>query len=355
MKTLEVCYELDFSKISFLERKVKIKSKKTFVYGAPKCGKTYLIYDYLANFDTNDYIYIDFKDFRNDLEEIRVHLSSFIIEKKIKILVLENFDFSFELPKCESIIISNHNKLTLENFEHLHVKALDFEEYLLHETRFHTATQAFNNFLKYGNMPGVVNLEEHTKERRLQEILRLYTKDETYEYILKILFLNIDEKKSLYQLFNTLKNQIKISKDKFYATVKTFENSGLVYFLPKYNQEKAIKKVYSYNHAFLNAISHAKKFKNEFTNMVFLQLESNFEKIYYLDNIDFFIPSENYVILSIPFFNPLLKKGIEKKLNKVLKENEIKKIDIVTVGYSENFFINDIEVEVLPFFEWAVS
>jgi hypothetical protein len=204
-------------------------------------------------------------------------------------------------------------------------------------------------------MPGVVNLEEHTKERRLQEILRLYTKDETYEYILKILFLNIDEKKSLYQLFNTLKNQIKISKDKFYATVKTFENSGLVYFLPKYNQEKAIKKVYSYNHAFLNAISHAKKFKNEFTNMVFLQLESNFEKIYYLDNIDFFIPSENYVILSIPFFNPLLKKGIEKKLNKVLKENEIKKIDIVTVGYSENFFINDIEVEVLPFFEWAVS
>ncbi|AXH09171.1 hypothetical protein CP960_05610 [Malaciobacter halophilus] len=355
MKSLEVCYELDFSKINFLERKVKIQNPKTYVFGAPKCGKTYLIYDYLASFNTKDYIYIDFKDFRNDLEEIKTHLAEFILQNSIKVLVLENFDFSFKLPKCENIIISGHNNIELKEFDKLQVKALDFEEYLLHENRFHTATQAFNNFLKYGNMPGVVNLEEHNKERRLQEILRLYAKDSTYEQILKVLFLNIDEKKSLFQLFNTLKNHIKISKDKFYATVKTFENSGLVYFLPKYNQEKAVKKIYSYNHAFLNAISHSKKFKNEFTNMVFLQLEVNFENIFYLDNIDFFIPSQNYLILSIPFFNPLLKKGVQKKLNKVLKEHTISKIDIVTVGYNENFFINDIEVEVVPFFQWAVS
>lgn len=355
MKTLEVCYELDFSKINFLERKAKITAPKTFIFGAPKCGKTYLIYDYLSNFNTDEYIYIDFNDFRNDLEEIKVYLEEFIIQNQIKVVILENFDFSFEIPNCESVIISSHNNIDIKGFEKLQVKALDFEEYLLHENRYHTATQAFNNFLKYGNMPGVVNLEEYNKEKRLQEILRLYAKDETFEKILKILFLNIDEKKSLFQLFNTLKNVMKISKDKFYEVVKIYENSGLVYFLPKYKQEKAVKKIYSYNHAFLNAITHAKKFKNEFTNMVFLQLESNYNSIFYTDNVDFYVKEEKYIVLSIPFFNPLLKNSIIKKLNKAFKELEIEKIDIVTVGYNENFKVNEIEVEVLPFFEWAVS
>ncbi|RXJ84306.1 ATP-binding protein [Arcobacter sp. CECT 8985] len=355
MKTLEVCYELDFSKIVFLERKAKISAPKTFVYGAPKCGKTYLIYDYLSNFDTKDYIYIDFNDFRNDIEEIKIYLDEFIIKNSIKVLVLENFDFSFNIPECQSIIISSHNCVNIDGFELMQVKPLDFEEYLLHENRYHTATQAFNNFLKYGNMPGVVNLEEYNKEKRLQEILRLYTKDETFERILKILFLNIDEKKSLFQLFNTLKNNMKISKDKFYEVVKIYENSGLVYFLPKYKQEKAVKKIYSYNHAFLNAITHAKKFKNEFTNMVFLQLQATYKDIYYTDNIDFYIEEEKYAILSIPFFNPLLKNTIVKKINKTVKDLELEKVDIVTVGYNEKFNVDKIEVEVLPFFEWAVS
>lgn len=355
MKTLEVCYELDFSKINFIERKIKIDFPKTIVYGAPKCGKTYLIYDYLANFEIDDYIYIDFSDFRNDYEQIEKNLKDFIEKKKIKVLVLENFDFSFEIPPCESIIISTHNKNYLEDFKQLQIKPLDFEEYLLHENKFHTATQAFNNFLKYGNMPGVVNLEDHNKEKRLQEIIRLYSKDFTYEQILKILFLNIDEKKSLFQLFNTLKSKIKISKDKFYEVCKIFENSGIVYFVPKYNQEKATKKIYSYNHAFLTAISHHKKFKNEFTNMVFLQLLAQEYKVFYLDTIDFYIEKEDYLVLSIPFFNPLLKNNITKKLSKVINEHKIKKIDIITVGYNENFLHEEIEINVAPFFEWAVS
>lgn len=355
MKTLEVCYELDFSKINFMERKIKITHPKTIVYGAPKGGKTYLIYDYLTNFETYDYIYIDFSDFRNDYDEIKNNLEEFIEEKNIKVLVLENFDFSFTIPYCESVIISCHNKMELEGFKQLQIRPLDFEEYLLHENKFHTATQAFNTFLKYGNMPGVVNLEEHSKEKRLQEIIKLYSKDKTYEEILKILFLNIDEKKSLYQLFNTLKTKIKISKDKFYEVCKIFENSGIVYFVPKYNQEKAVKKIYSYNHAFLTAISHDKKFKNEFTNMVFLQLITLYKDIYYLDNIDFYIKEDDHLVLSIPFFNPLLKNQVLKKLSKTINEHNIQKVDIITVGYNENFSHENIEINVLPFFEWAVS
>ncbi len=46
MKSLEACYEINFSKINFIERKVKITYPKTILYGASKVGKSYLIYDY---------------------------------------------------------------------------------------------------------------------------------------------------------------------------------------------------------------------------------------------------------------------------------------------------------------------
>ena len=59
---------------------------------------------------------------------------------------------------------------------------------------------------------------------------------------------------SLFQLFNNLKLKIKISKDKFYETCKIFEDTKSIYFLEKYNQEKSVKKIYCYNHSFLNAI-----------------------------------------------------------------------------------------------------
>ena len=48
MNILESCYEIHFSKINFIERKVKITNPKTILYGAPKTGKSFLIYDFLS-------------------------------------------------------------------------------------------------------------------------------------------------------------------------------------------------------------------------------------------------------------------------------------------------------------------
>ena len=112
MKNLEACYEISFSKINFLERKVQIEEQKTLIIGASKTGKSYLIYDYLSNFKSNEYLYIDFSDLRNDLKEISSNLETFIKKNEIKILALDNFDFQFFIPNCENIIISS---TTFEN------------------------------------------------------------------------------------------------------------------------------------------------------------------------------------------------------------------------------------------------
>ena len=56
-------------------------------------------------------------------------------------------------------------------------------------------TQSFNNFLKYGNLPLSVNTEEQKKISKLQDIIKMNSKDDTSYEILKILIENIDEKK----------------------------------------------------------------------------------------------------------------------------------------------------------------
>jgi len=355
MKLLEACYEINFSKINFIERKKKIEKSKTIISGPPKTGKSYLIYDFLSNHKSKDYLYIDFLDFRNNIDEISIDLQRFIKMNEITILVLENFEFQFEIPACETIIISTSTYKKLRGFENIILNALDFEEYLLHDNKHQNITQSFNSFLKFGNLPELINIDEHKKIQRLQEIIKLSCLDETFYEVLKSLIENIDEKKSLFQTFNSLKTKIKISKDKFYEICKILENNRIIYFISKYNQEKSLKKIFSYNHSFFNAISHSKKFKNEFSNMVFLELQNRYEEIYYLDNIDFYIKSKNIAVISIPFFNSFLTANLIKKIIKNAHEFNINEINIITVSNNEKINESKIRINVIPFYEWALS
>jgi len=355
MTSLEFCHELEFSKINFIERKIRITHPKTILIGPPKSGKSYLIFDYLSNFDSKDYIYIDLDDIRNSKEEIINNLEEYVIRNKIKVIVLENFEFDFKIPFCDSVIITTKKDQKLKGFKNLFLNPLDFEEYLLHDKKNQNITHAFNYFLKYGNTPLSLSIPEFKVYEHLQDLIKLISKDKTSEYILRILIINIDEKKSLNQLFLTLKNQIKISKDKFYEVCKDFEEKKIIYFLPKFNQEKAIKKIYTYNYAFFSAITHKKKFKGELTNLIFLELLKNHKEIFYLDYIDFYIPKNNSAIISIPFFNSNIMQSQLKKIKKVAFENNIDQIYIITVSNNEHFFDNKLEINVLPFYEWALS
>ena len=355
MKTLEACYEIDFSKIVFQERKLKITHPKTVLYGPPKCGKSYLIYDYLSNFKSQDYLYIDLFDLKNDIKDITINLKDFILQNKIKVLIIENFGFDFELPLCDSIILTTSSSHMLHGFKNLFIPALDFEEYLLHDNKHQNITNSFNSFFKFGNLPEIISYDENQKQKRTQEVLRLFSKDYTELEIIQILLSNIDEKKSIYQLFSTLKKKIKISKDKFYETCKNYEKNRVIFFIEKYNQKKAVKKLYSYNFSYINSISHTKKFKNEFTNMVFLEIRNKFDEIYYLDSVDFYIPKNKSIVLSIPFFNDMLLNTLTKKLLNIVLEYNISSITIITISNSKVLYLDNLEVQILPFYEWALG
>ena len=92
-----------------------------------------------------------------------------------------------------------------------------------------------------------------------------------------------------------------------------------------------------------------------YTNRVTIIKSNRYNKnkdIFYLDNIDFFIPKDNSVILVLPFFNKLLVNTIKKRVVNTLEELNIKKLFIITVGNNETFLLHKIEVQVLPFYEW---
>ena len=355
MTSLEYCHEIEFSKINFIERKVSITHHRTIIQGPPKAGKSFLIYDYLSNYETQEFLYIDLNDTRNNKEEIVQNLEEYTLRNNIKVLVLENYEFDFKIPFCESVVLTSPINKELKGYKKLFLSALDFEEYLLHEKKNQNITHNFNNFIKYGNLPQTVNQNEFYILKELQEIIKLINPNKTSEEILKLLIQNIDEKKSLNQLFQVLKQKIKISKDKFYEECKRFENQRIIHFLPKYNQEKAVKKIYSYNSAYFNAISYKKKFKNELTNIIFLELLNKYKEIFYLDYIDFYIPSQKLAIVSIPFFNSILMQGQLKRIKRQIDDLDIKELYIVTVSNEEKIKHKNKEIFVLPFYEWALS
>jgi len=356
MNILEQIYEINFNKINFYERKVSIDYKNTIIVGPPKSGKSYLIYDYLSQFQAEEYIYIDFKDYKNDTSFTQKDLENFIKKNNIEVLVCENFDFSIGLPQnVESIIITTQISQKLDDFESIYLDGLDFEEFLLFDVKHQNSSNSFNSFLKYGNFPEIIEYSESKRATRNLEICKLYCEDKTQQEILLLLIKNGGEKKSIFQLFNSLKKEMKISKDKFYKTCEIFEENRVVYFCEKYQQPKAVKKIFIHNHALLDIVSYKKNFNNLFKNMVYLELNKRYENIFYLDNVDFYLSNENEVILAIPFFNSLISATIISKLLPIMDIYDLQTITIVTVSSEQSLFIGELEGNIIPFSSWAVS
>jgi len=329
MNIVEQIYDTNLPKISFYERKITIDTKRTIIQGPPKSGKSYLIYDYLSSYEREQYLYIDFDDYKNNINEIVQSLDIFLAEHTIEVLVLENFAFNLKIPNnIDSIIITTKIDRKLEGFSNIYVECLDFEEYLLFDKKHQSSSNSFNSFLKFGNFPEILEYPESKKAQRNYEISKLYCEDATQLQILFLLIKNAGEKKSIFQLFH---------------------------FCQKFEQEKAVKKIFVYNYALLDIVSYKKNFNNLFKNMTYLELQKRYKNIYYLDNVDFYIEEENEIVLAIPFFNNLISSSIISKILPMIETYSVKTISIVTVSSEQTIFIGEIEAQIVPFSNWAVS
>ena len=189
MDTLEILYENKIHSSTFLERKVQISNPFTIVIGPKLSGKSYLIYDYVIK-SQDEYLYIDLNNLK-DLEFDNNKLQDFINKRLIKILIIENYDYSFNLPIVESILISTHIYKNINNFELLEVMPLDFEEYLSFDIKHQNTTNSFNSFLKYGNIAEIIDYKDNKKQHRNSEIIQLVNKNQSYHNNIYLYILNI--------------------------------------------------------------------------------------------------------------------------------------------------------------------
>jgi len=312
------------------KRKAKLNYENTIITGPKRVGKTFLVFEFLKNFK-GKYKYIDFNDYRE---------KNFNFED-VDLVIFDNFDFQIEIPPITAFIISDKN-ISIEGFKKIELKGLDFEEFFAFEN-ITNINSCFDKFLRLGNFPRIFN-EEYFKDEYLKETFELLPYNKS---ILKFFFSHIGEKFTLYQIYQILKKEIKISKDSFYKTTNELIENRIIYEVNKFNSPKSPKKFFSYNFAFKNILTNRKNILHKFENIIFLEL--NDKEIYYKDTLSFYLPEKEKGILVLPFADEEIAK---EKLRKI---TDVKKVEIITISNEFEIDYKKFEVEVIPFTRWRFA
>ncbi|WP_263833944.1 ATP-binding protein [Sulfurospirillum oryzae] len=356
MQTLQTLYEANFKNSLFFDRKITIGSKKTILHGPRKSGKSHLIIDHLSHYEKGSYLYIDFSDDRIEPHLVAENLPLFLQKNRIQLLVIEHFDFSFDLPKVEEILITTtFTCKTLQGYEELTLYPLDFEEFISFDKKHSNIEHLFNLFANNGTFPQIVQSVEQDYQRQMQSMLHLILNDATTFLIYKRLCELQSTKVSLFQIYNHLKAFTKISKDKLYAITAELIDQKLLFFVEKYNQPSSSKKVYPIDFALKDALTFKKDFLKRFENMVFLELIKRGKKVYYEEGIDFYLPEESLAILCVGFATT---EAIEIKLQKLLPtfwSLHVKRIEVVTLSSESAKDIEGFSFSIAPFWEWSLQ
>ena len=289
---------------SIFPRRFGIKEGKTHLYGPPKSGKTSLALHFAKDFKYP--IYIDCQDPRNNLESLTQELLKVFLEKKLDLLIIDNYTPGFNLPNIKNIILITPSKTTLikGDFYTKQILPLSFEEYISVNREQTPLNQLLNTFIKTGNLPELITMPEYQKISRIQEIAKLIFKDD-----LPILYALLSYQSHTFstnQLYLQLKKHIKISKDKLYALISDLELQG---FLTLINDPKqSSKSLYFYNFALPYALSPSPNFQAIFENMVFLELKSqNPNETILKENNSFILKESRFYALAFPSPNLLEK------------------------------------------------
>ena len=82
---------------------------------------------------------------------------------------------------------------------------------------------------------------------------------------------------------------------------------------------------------------------------MFLELN---EEVYYLENINFYLPEKRKAILIYPF---IAENTLLDKLKKLPRNIDIDTIEVVTISNEFEIKFKNFIVEVKPFWMWALS
>lgn len=349
---LEEFYQTDLIVEKFHFRKRFIDEKSYQICGITQSGKTTLIKQYLLELKKSSYLYINCKDIRIDIDLLNKHLSQFCNQNKIDTLVLDNYDANIDIVNVQQFIITTQRAIDMEYLETIQLYPLDYEEFLAYQYKYDST--ALNHFFQLGGFASLHKINVDERNIFLQEKLQ-FTLDSIEFDIICLAAKFMSQKISAFTLYERLKQTRKISKDKLYASFEGLVKKNYIHLLPKYNHTRATKKLYLCDTSLKSALSTEKNFAKLFENMVFLELLKSSTECYYDDDLDFYLPNSNEIILCKPFVD---ERRLFKKLEILeafIFTHSISKVTVITMNKEGNIAHPFSKVSIIPFDIWALG
>ena len=348
---LDEYYRYDLHNPLFIERKAAIGEESVVLVGIAQSGKTSLIKNYLLSKKKSAYLYLDCRDLRLDINELNVVLEPFCREHKISILALDNYREGIKLFDIDQIILSAEQPLDTA-MEVLPVNLLDFEEFLAFEPKFDST--ALNHFFQLGGFPAMHRINAAERLLYLQKTLIRALEPIELDIMTQSSKM-VTQKVSAFNLYERLKGERKISKDKLYLHVQALIDRRYLYMLEKYNHPSAVKKLYLCDTAIKQALNLQKHFGRVFENLIYLELIKHNVECYYEEGIDFYLPGRSQIILALPFANEhALFKKVES-LEGFIITNGVREIIAVTMNLESTLSHPIARIEMVPFAQWTLG
>jgi len=349
---LEEFYQQELHVEKFHPRKCFIYQNSYQIIGISQSGKTHLVKNYLLSHKKNSYLYIDCSDIRIELILFNTLLPSFCLKNKIDILVFDNYTEKFTIPNVTQLLLTSEKPYKVSHLEILQLYPLDYEEFLAYQHKYDSS--ALNHFFQLGGLPSMHRIYQETKHIYIQKILKMTLSEIEFE-ILKLCAKFVSQKISPYMLYERLKQVRKISKDKLYLSFQSLKEKNYIHLLEKFNHKQAIKRLYLCDISIKTSLDIEKNFAKLFENMVFLELLKSNTQCFYADDIDFYIPQKNEIILCKPFAD---ERRLFKKLEALeafLVTHSILHVSVITMNKEGSIAHPLAKVAIIPFDIWALG
>jgi len=349
---LEEFYKLDLNLEKYHHRKLFLSEGSYQINGVTNSGKSKLVKNYLLDLKKSSYLYIDCNDVRIDVEALNRSLNSFCNRNKIDVLIFDNYKESIKFVNVSQLIITSEIHYDIDLLETLQLYPLDYEEFLAYEHKYDSS--ALNHFFQLGGFAHMHKISSDERVLFIQKML-LNALDDVEFDIIKLCAKYMSQKLSAYTIYERLKSQRKISKDKLYRSFEALVSKNYIHLLEKFEHSRATKKVYLCDTSLKPALSIEKNFGNFFENMVYLELLKSQTECYYYDDIDFYLPQRNEIILCKPLAD---ERRLFKKLEAIeafIFTRSIEKITVISMNKEVSLSHPFAVVEIIPFDIWALG
>ncbi len=349
---LEELYKADIHLERFLDRKLFIDKGSYEICGITQSGKSKLVKSYLTSLRKRSYLYIDCADERIETEAFNSALGAFCRQHEIQTLVLDNYNPSIVTPVVPQLIVISQRPHLKKSLPTLWLYPLDYEEFLAFEHKYDST--ALNHYLQLGGLPAMHRVVPEERVRFIQDRLRLALDENEFD-ILAFCAKHIATHLSPFSIYERLRQKRRISKDKTYASFKALLQKRYLHEVAKFEHPKAAKKLYVADIFFKTAFDVNKHFGRLFENLVFLELFKKGHTLYYADEIDFYLPQKDEIVLCKPFAD---ERRLFQKLESIeafIFSYNVKRITAVTMSKEGSLSHPLSQVQMLPFDVWALG